>query len=181
MKSVFEIGTETSTPMKFLGMNIVQNEDCTISFHQNDYLKDLHTERNQLNGDKYRNLTTEEQRDFRGMVGQLNWVASRTDPIIAFDVCQLSTKLSQATVEDYHYAIKVTKKALNGSTLHYCSLEPPVFLLAYSDASYANLPDGSSQGGYVVFLADKSERVSPITWTSRKCFVTFLMWKFFLL
>jgi transposase InsO family protein len=168
MKSVFEIGTETSTPIKFLGMNIVQNEDCTISFHQNDYLKDLHTERNQLNGDKYRNLTTEEQRDFRGMVGQLNWVASRTDPIIAFDVCQLSTKLSQATVEDYHYAIKVTKKALNGSTLHYCSLEPPVFLLAYSDASYANLPDGSSQGGYVVFLADKSERVSPITWTSRK-------------
>ena len=168
IKDVFEIGTETSTPMKFLGMNITQSEDCTISFHQNDYLNDLNTERNKLKGDKYRNLTTEEQREFRGMVGQLNWVASRTNPIIAFDVCQLSTKLSQATVEDYHYAMKVTKKASNGSTLHYCSLESPVFLLAYSDASYANLPDGGSQGGYVVFLANESERVSPITWTSRK-------------
>ena len=87
-------------------MNIVQNEDYTISFHQNDYLKDLQTDRSKLKGDKHRNLTMEEQREYRGIVGQLNWVASRTDPIIAYDVCQLSTKLSQATVEDYHYAIK---------------------------------------------------------------------------
>ena len=168
MSTVFEIGTQTSAPMKFIGMNIEENEDYTINFDQKDYLKDLHTEEKKLNGDKYRNLTQQEQREFRGMVGQLNWIASRTDPMIAFDVCQLSTKLSQATVADYRYASKVIQKASTGNTLHFCALEPPLFLLAYSDASYANLPDGGSQGGYIVFLADKKEHVSPITWSSRK-------------
>ena len=168
MRDVFEIGTETSTPMRFLGINIIQNDDHTISFNQADYMKDLHTEGRKLSGDKFRNLTADEQREFRAMIGQLNWIASRTNPMIAFDVCQLSTKLSQATVADYHYANKVIQRASKDNSLRYCTLKPPVYLLAYSDASYANLPDGGSQGGYIVFLADKQQNVSPITWSSRK-------------
>ena len=168
IKNVFEVGTETATPMKFIGMNIVQNDDYTISFHQNDYINDLKIEHTKLAGDKHRNLTKEEQRVYRGVVGQLNWITSRTDPTIAYDVCILSTKLQQATVADYHYAIKVVKKAMSGKTLHYSDLQSPSYLLAYSDASYANLPDGGSQGGYIVFLADKLGQLSPITWTSKK-------------
>ena len=41
-------------------------------------------------------------------------------------------------------------------------------LLAFCDASYANLPDGSSQGGNIIFLTDKQKNVSPISWSSRK-------------
>ena len=168
IKNIFEVGTESASPMKFIGMNIEQNDDQTTSIHQKDYIRDLKFEQTKLPGDKYRNLTAEEQRVFRGIVGQLNWIASRTDPTIAYDVCILSTKLQQATVIDYQYAVKVVKKAMEGKTLHYSPLKSPSYLLAYSDASYANLPDGGSQGGYIVFLADKTGQLSPITWASRK-------------
>ena len=47
-------------------------------------------------------------------------------------------------------------------------LQPPIHLLSYCDASYGNLPDGSSQGGYIIFLADERGSVSPICWSSRK-------------
>ena len=149
-------------------MNIEQDDEFAINYDQHDYLKDLPVEQKKISGDKYRILTELEQRDFRGIVGKLNWIASRTDPTISFDVCQLSTKLQQATVADYHYSMKVTQKAKNEKILRYGTLQPPVFLLAYSDASYANLPDGSSQGGYIVFLADNQGNISPITWASRK-------------
>lgn len=41
-------------------------------------------------------------------------------------------------------------------------------IVVVSDASYANLPDGSSQGGYVIFMVDSSGRCCPLSWQSRK-------------
>ena len=42
-------------------------------------------------------------------------------------------------------------------------------LIAYHDASYANLQDGGSQGGFIVFVTDQNEcKTSPIAWQSRK-------------
>ena len=168
VRSVFEVGTETSTPMKFLGMNVDQDDNYEITFNQNDYLSDINIKESIIKGDKRRDLSAEEQRDFRGIVGQLNWITSRTNPIISFDVCQLSTKLSQATVGDFHYARKVIQQAIKPVTLNFVNLQAPVYLLAYCDASFANLPDGSSQGGYIIFLADAKRNVSPIAWCSKK-------------
>jgi hypothetical protein len=43
----------------------------------------------------------------------------------------------------------------------------------YTDASYANNFDGSSQLGYIIFLADASGKCQPIVWSSHKfCRVT---------
>ena len=38
-------------------------------------------------------------------------------------------------------------------------------LLLYSDTSFNNLPDGGSQGGYIVFLCDKLSNSIPIAWS----------------
>jgi hypothetical protein len=62
----------------------------------------------------------------------------------------------------------VLKKAKNLLVLKFGKLQPPIHLLAYCDASYGNLSDGSSQGGYVIFLADERGYSSPICWSSRK-------------
>lgn len=168
VKSAFEIGTETSAPMKFVGINITQERNGKISFSQEGYLSDIKVNECLSIGDKKRDLNSEEQRSFRGIIGQLNWISSRTNPLISFDVCQLSTKLSQASGADYHYAKKVAQKALKPVTLHFSQLKPPIFFLAYCDASFANLPGGSSQGAYVIFLSDSNGYVSPITWGSKK-------------
>ena len=38
----------------------------------------------------------------------------------------------------------------------------------FADASYNNLPNGSSQGGHIVFLSDKSNSSCAVSWNSRR-------------
>ena len=40
--------------------------------------------------------------------------------------------------------------------------------IAYSGATYSSLPDGSLQGGMMVFLLGENGKVAPISWQSRK-------------
>ena len=41
-------------------------------------------------------------------------------------------------------------------------------LIACSDASYANLPDGSSQGAFVVLLMNSEGWFAPLAWQLKK-------------
>ena len=41
-------------------------------------------------------------------------------------------------------------------------------LATYSDLPYINLDNGSSQGGFIIFLMDKTARLSPIMWQSKR-------------
>lgn len=41
-------------------------------------------------------------------------------------------------------------------------------LKLYSDASFNNLPDGGSQGGYIIFLCDKFSKSVPLAWNSTR-------------
>ena len=38
----------------------------------------------------------------------------------------------------------------------------------YADASFGNLPKGGSQGGQIIFLADKNDNSCPLAWKSNK-------------
>ena len=38
----------------------------------------------------------------------------------------------------------------------------------FSDATYASMDDGSSQGGHIVFLRGLNDRVVPISWQSKR-------------
>ena len=41
-------------------------------------------------------------------------------------------------------------------------------VISYSDATYASLADGSSQGAFIVLLKGKNNFVAPISWQSKK-------------
>ena len=41
-------------------------------------------------------------------------------------------------------------------------------ITAYSDAALGNLPGGSSQGGFIIFLHGENGNVIPMSWRSRK-------------
>ena len=41
-------------------------------------------------------------------------------------------------------------------------------IVSYSDATHASLPDGSSQGAYVLFLKGDNDHLVPISWQSKK-------------
>ena len=39
---------------------------------------------------------------------------------------------------------------------------------AFSDATYASLDDGSSQGGHIIFIESMNKNSTPISWQSKK-------------
>ena len=161
------IGNEDITPLKYIGMNVHQ-DTSEIIVDQSSYLNEV--EKCNINTqDKLRTLNEEEKHLYRSIVGQLNWLATQSRPDIAFNVCKLSAKLNQPIVQDVLDANKTLKKVNSVKVqLHYKKLKPPLQLIGYCDASYANLPDGGSQGGHIVFLTDSDLNAAPLTWRSRK-------------
>ena len=105
---------------------------------------------------KHESLDKEEHEELHSLIEQLNWVASQSRPDIAYDVCELSTSLEHATVKNILDANKVAKKLKSDSlVLKFQSInEENVKISAYSDSSFGNLPDRSSQGSYTILLAD---------------------------
>ena len=41
-------------------------------------------------------------------------------------------------------------------------------IVCYEDATYASLEDGSSQGGFIIFVSDTMNRMAPLCWSSKK-------------
>ena len=106
-----------------------------------------------------------EVRQFKSLVGQLQWTAKQTRPDIAFAVCELSTKVKNATTTDIRRANKQVQKLQTESGVVCIPNIGDVrqsALYVYSDASFANLAGCSSQGGYVTFLKWENGKVSPL-------------------
>ena len=108
----------------------------------------------------------------RTLIGQLNWLCINTRPDISYDVLELSCDLKKPKVRNLIKANKVLKK----TKLNKCNLFFPklgnlnnIKLITYSDASHANLPDGtSSAGGFIIFLQGENGNSCPIYWESKK-------------
>ena len=117
-------------------------------------------------------MTSEEEKLLRTAIGQLNWVATQTRPDLSYDVLELSMITNRATVDHLLQANKVIRK-LKSEALQ---IKFPrlgelsnLKLMLFNDASFANLPDGtSSTGGRVVFLSGEGDKCCPISWSSTK-------------
>ena len=107
---------------------------------------------------------------FKGLIGQISWASGTSRPDISYDSCVLSTQQSKPT----YRSIFEANKSLRELKTHKFALKFPKLnlpsskIIVHCDASYGNLPDSSSQGGYIIFLSDKSGNCTPISWASRK-------------
>lgn len=153
-------------------MNIQQQPDSVIKFHQIPQVEQLQepkiTPERQVQHEE--EVSSAEKTALRGVSGTVNWLATQTRPDLSFDVCDLSCSVKTAKVADLQRAARVVRKA---QATRVCLKFPNLdlyqsSLVVYSDASYGNLPDGSSQGGYIVFLRDKSGKCAPLAWSSAK-------------
>ena len=170
LKQTFKISSEKSNSFKYLGTEITKTEDG-IYVSQESYLEKLEeiplsAERKE---NKHSELTEDEIKALRTAIGQLNWLSIRTRPDLSFDVCYLSTQIKNANIDLILYANKVMKKAKHNTVfLYYPKLDlTNLKLRCYADASYGNLPDGGSQGGFYVELTD-GIKSAPLDWQSKR-------------
>ena len=80
-----------------------------LTMHQHSYIQTLETIQLPDSVSK-RALDKSEVRKLKGLIGQLQWVAKLSRPDIAFDVCELSTRVKEATTTDMKRANKIVLK-----------------------------------------------------------------------
>ena len=170
IKRTFKIGASEEKAFKYIGLNI-QSYDHGVTVDQTNYIKSIAPMK--LNPDRKKQrkspLSEVEKEEFRKLIGQLNWASTQTRPDISYDVCELSVALKAATVENILQLNKVIVRIRSEEfKLWFPKLSSmrSAYLECYADASYANLPDEGSQGGFVIFL--KNGERCPIAWQSKK-------------
>ena len=112
--------------------------------------------------------------DFRSLRARLAW-ATLSRPDIACAVAQSAQVNEDAFNDDPKTHIKRLNAVVNhlrktmNRVLKFPKLDRNnLSLRVYSDASYANNSDGTSQIGYIIFLCDASGYCQPLFWSSKK-------------
>ncbi len=169
----FIAGRCSCSDFNYVGLHLRQDPSGEIYLDQNEYLQSL-DEPDFSVGLKRGNedLSLEEYSVLRSLVGALNWLVCGSRPDLAYDVLEHSSKFRGATRQDLFLCIKSVRKCKRESVYNKfpCLDSKQAWrLVVFSDASYANLPDGfSSCVGYVVFLVDEHNASCPITWKANK-------------
>ena len=158
LQKVFEIGKTAETSFKYIGLNISYHTNY-IEICQKDYADSIKyiTISQQRKLEKFYQLNSDEGHILRSVIGQASWLASQTRPDISSDVLNLSCDINKNPVVSHLIeANKMIWKIKNKeSKLVFPNLGTvdDLKIVAFTDASYANLPDGaSSAGGYVRLL-----------------------------
>ncbi|XP_018008572.1 uncharacterized protein LOC108666247 [Hyalella azteca] len=173
LKDKFLIGTTSHGSFKYIGVHLERDSAGGIGLSQDDYVRSLEEVKLEEKHKRSRSdvLSEMEKRDYRALVGQLNWIATQTRPDISFDVCELSSVFDKARVDDLIRANKVVKKVQSRSVVvQYPKLrdQNQLTIECYSDASFGNLKDGGSQGGHVIFIVDSDGKRCPVTWQYKR-------------
>ena len=85
----------------------------------------------------------------------MNWVATQTRPDLLFGCCELMSFTKNAKVEDLIKANKLLKQAHEKDVdLKFTKLTEiqDCKFITFHDASYANISNGGSQGGCIIFF-----------------------------
>ena len=167
----FAVGSSEMSNFKYLGLNVRSSSNAII-VDQNEYAAALKSiPISQLRaGNKCMELTGKEKEEYRALIGQLSWLSTQTRPDIAFETCELHVSLKSATINDLTRLNKLVNRVKSSpldigfpklGSLEACHIE------AYCDASYANVQNGKSQGGFIIFVMNQQGMRCPVYWQSR--------------
>ena len=167
LKNTFVFGSEEGKAFTYLDIQLIQNEDFSLTISQNNYIDCIsEIKLSNKRSKKKSSLLSNEEKTYRSAVGQLNWVAGISRPDIIFSVCEASTNFKQATVADVLYVNKIIKNVKNYKNtilINFPQLNlNSVKLQLFTDASFNNIPNGGSQAGQIIFLTDDKSNTCPL-------------------
>ena len=145
---------------KFLGRELVQQSDSTISCHQTEHAKQVETIKISKERRTQRNepVNEKERKQLRGVIGAANWLTGSTRPDIAAAAGHLQQRITKAVVQDLIEANKLVSKIKDFAHVT-LNIRPIDFqegmLLVATDASWGNSDDLKSQAGYVLAFCEK--------------------------
>ena len=162
IEKTFQCRDREFDKVQFSGVNIEASNNG-FCIHQESYIKTIASLSKDDSFAQYSSLRA-----------KLMWLL-QTRPDIACAVAQ-STQVTQTR---FTSDSTTHKKLLNSVVRHigktsaqrllYPKLDKEsIRLQTYSDAAYSNNYDGTSQLGYIVFLADKTNKCQPLYWSSYK-------------
>ena len=172
----FKVGKQQEGVFRYIGLDM-SNSEKGLFIQQQSYINEIvpmeiSTKRKR---DRQAFLNEEETKKFRGVVGQLNWISSQTRPDVTYDMLSLSTVTKHPQVQhiiEANKAIQKAKSKKSGILYHRLGKFEDLSLEVYTDAAWANLPDGhSSTGGYLILLVaitSSGKLCVPLDWSSHK-------------
>ena len=169
----YKVGKRLAENFRYVGLNMNQHKDGTISIDQNDYaseLEEIHLQKGRKL-EKKSPLNEDEAKSLISLAGQINWLSTQTRPDLSYDALELNMCKKQPTVENIVRANKAVRQAQQTTHVYFPDLgnREDLYLCVYSDASWGNLPDSvSSAQGHVVFLCGKEGKCCPLSWTANK-------------
>lgn len=142
------------------------SDGSTIFIHQNKYGDSLEIVQIKINI-KNKSMSADEKQTYR--LGQILWTSRQSHPDLMFDACQLAANVKNGKVEHLMEANMVIRriKSEKVALKFYYLVSVPLKLLVYTDASFGNLNDGGTQGGFSILANEEGQTIS-ICWNSKK-------------
>ena len=168
----FIVGKREEMNFTYLGYQLSQGNNG-IYYDQLNYIANLEFNQLQDNKDKNRILNEKEMKEYRSIIGSINWCVRGTRPDMSFELIDLSTKLKEAKVDDFNRALKVIRKLKSTNyKVFFPHIEDLNYieLVVYSDAAFHNLNDGvGSTMAYIILVrCKKSNKCCPVAWKANK-------------
>ena len=169
IRSKFVVKSEDAVKFKYLGLDLKQssqyimlNQDLYV--HKLDYLL-VHE------GLLDAPLSSRAETMIQQANGKLNWIATQTRPDLSFDVSECNSLMKKDRAECFRQVnkhIKKAKKEKSQIAIPNLGCLSELSIIGYSDTSFANLDDGRSQGGYIIFVVGKNGKHFPLHWQPKR-------------
>ena len=171
LKRKFRLSTEAEVEFCYTGLDIKQTQSGILVSQLGyvDQISKIEIDKSRVNQNMLP-INEMEKQQLRTVCGQLLWVSTQTRPDVAYATCFASNCVAQGTIADLkmiNKSVKFIQKNPLSVKFRKISLSKTV-LVVFCDASFGNLRDSSSQGGFIIFLVSMSGKCCPITWQSRK-------------
>lgn len=158
----FDTTEKSSIPFEFTGFNIERLNDGKLAISQNGYLRKLE----ELPDDA-------DFGAFRSMRMKLAWLAN-SRPDVLFEIATLAQVTDAMFNADKRDCIKRLNRAIRYAVTFRIPLAIPKLdpnslkIIGYSDASFANNHDLSTQLGYIILMVDGHGNSVPLVFKSYK-------------